>query len=526
MTWFKAMRSALLALLVASAALAAPRPAVTAFLPPTSSDITLQQLALLMEARASELVEETGKVSELHIKQLVRAQQEESFSAALTNPGNADALRQAVGADRAVSFSLEASGDGLLLTGVAVDGTKPKAFSTKLPRAWPAALEQGSVALAKALLGSVPLPKNAKAQPSSGDEGALRLLAACYPVVIRQPLSAETPSILDTAELERAAAACARAEELDPKLSVAHATSALAQAILGGDAAATKSLAALGDGDEALEIYTLARFWLLTRYQSNEAGVAFLGELVKKHPGELIARSYLGDTQFALGAWADAEQTFAAYVALAPSSAWAWGRLSKALARQGRHDEAVAAAKKGFVLSPTSPEARLELGSRLIDAGKPAEARDILQPLARITPAKGEHLLRLGWAHWQQGELDAAQAYFQRAIDVATSPGEWRTRGRASYDVALVEAKRGRKDAAKSALRAALATGLKLREIDPSLTEVVRELERADMTRDAGAPAKPALPREASLFPVDAFGDLDVKAKKPAPPEGLVLFRF
>lgn len=513
--------------ILATAAVAAPRPPVTTFLPPSSTDASLQQLALLMEARASELVEETGKTSELHLKQVVRAINEEGFSADLGDPANADALRMAVGADRAVAFSLEAKDDGLVLSGVTVDGKKPKPFSEKLPKTWATALDKGSAALAKALLAGVPLAKKTSAQPSSTSDEALQELGRCYPVVVRQSLSAETPALLDATELERASAACTKATGLDPKLRFAHAANALAQAILGGDAAAAKSLAALGDTDDMLEVYTLARFWLLTRYQSNEAGVAFLSDVVKKRPGELLARAYLGDTQFVLGAWADAEKTWKAYVELAPASPWAWARLSKALARQGRHDEAIAAARKGFALSPTSPETRLELGSRLIDAGKPAEAEEILEPLARATPARGEHLLRLGWSHWLQGELDPAQAYFQRAIDVATTPGEWRTRGRASYDLALVAAKQGRKDAAKAALKASLATGLKLRELDPSLTEIARELERGDVAKASAPVQKGSLvPREASLFPSDAFGDPDVKAKKPPAPEGLVLYRF
>ena len=85
-----------------------------------------------------------------------------------------------------------------------------------------------------------------------------------------------------------------------------------------------------------------------------------------------------------------------------------------------------------------------------------------------------------------------------------------------------MEAKKGRKDAAKAALKASLATGLKLREVDPSLVELVRELDRAEVAKspDAGAVTERAafLPREASLFPVDRFGDPDPKAKKPPPP--------
>lgn len=522
------MRFALLVVLCGAAAVAAPRSPVVAFLPPSSSDASLQRLALLLEARAAELVEDSNKVSQLHLKQTIRAIQEEGFTGDLMDPRVADALRQAIGADRAVAFSLEPSGDGLMLSGVMVEGKKPRPFTARLPKGWSAALEAGAPALARALLPGIALPKKLTGQPSSTSDEALQQLGACYPVVMRQPLSVDTPSIVDLEELERAAAACQKALELDPKLRFAQAAGALAQAIIGSDAAAAQSLAGLGDSEDSLEIYTLARFWMLTRFQSNEAGVAFLNAVAKKHPGEMIARSYLGETQFALGAWADAEKTFTDYVALVPNSPWAWGRLSKALARQKRHDEAVLAAKKGFVLSPTSPEARLELGSRLIDAGKPAEAIEILEPLSRASPARGEHLLRLGWAHWLNSAPDAAQAYFQRALDVATSPGEWRTRGRASYDLALIEAKKGRPEAAKAALKASLATGYKLREVDPSLVALVRDLERGDLVKDAGvaAPRPAFLPREASLFPVDKFGDPDPSAKKPTPPDGLVLFRF
>jgi tetratricopeptide (TPR) repeat protein len=530
------MRFALLAALGAASAVAAPSTPVVAFLPPYSSDPQLQNLALLIESRASELVEETNKANQVHLKQAVRAIQEEGFAWDLREPKNADGLRQAIGADRAVSFTLEAQGANYVLAGVAVDGKKPKPFSVKLPKTWAGALEKGGPELAKALLAGVPLPKNLAAQPLSSNEEALQQLGACYPVVLKQPLSVDTPALVDTTELEKAAAACDRAFALDPKLRFAAATGALAHAILGVDTNAAKTLSALGETDDMLEIYTLARFWLLTRYQSNEAGVAFLQDVIKRHPNELLARSYLGDTQFALRSWADAEKTFAEYVAIAPNSPWAWGRLSKAQARQGRHDEAIAAAKKGFALSPTSPEARLELGSRLIDAGKLAEAEEILQPLSTLTPARGEHLLRLGWTHWLQGELDAAKAYFQRAVDVATSPGEWRTRGRAHYDLALVAAKQGKRDAAKAALKASLATGFRFRESDPLLVELVRELERPEAAPkgppDAGprgtqyVERPPLLPRESSLFPVDKYGDPDPNAAKPPPPNGLVLFRF
>ena len=246
--------------------------------------------------------------------------------------------------------------------------------------------------------------------------------------------------------------------------------------------------------------------------------------MLKKHPGELIARAFLGDTQFALSDWAGAEKTWREYTALVPSSAWAQGRLSKALARQGKHADAIAAAKRGFALSPTSPEARLELGSRFLDAGNLQEAEETLEPLSRAAKPRAEHLLRLGWAHWLEGELDAADAYFRRAADLATSPGEWRTKGRATYDLALVAAKRGQAADAKAQLKAAYATGYRVKELDPSLTATAKELERDDLTR-AAAP-KPAKQRETSVLPLNLFGEVDPYPKRPPPPEGLVLFRF
>jgi tetratricopeptide (TPR) repeat protein len=520
------MRALALLVVSASVAVAAPRRPVVAFLPPHGVSPELLPLALLIDARASELVEESGTVNELHLKQVHRALDEEGFSGDLLDAKVAESARLALGADRVAAFTLVA-GKQLVMRGLVVDGKKPRPFTATLPTAWSGALEQGSAAVAKALLAGAPLPKKPAAQPGSSNGEALAALGRCYGIVIRQPLGVENPTVLDVTALEGAVAECTRALELDPALRFAQATQALALAILGRDEAAAKALAALGDADDVLEVYTLARFWLLTRYQSNEAGVAFLADVVKRRPGELIARSYLGETQFALGAWADAEKTWRTYVEQAPAAAFGWGRLSKALARQGRHDEAVAAAKKGFAVSPTSAEARLELGSRLLDAGRLQEAQETLEPLAQREPPKGEHLLRLGWAHWLEGELEPARAYFQRAIDVATSPGEWRTRARALYDLALVEAKRGQREAAVQALRGALQGGLKLKDVDPSLASIAREVERAEAPAGKPAPRPAALvPRESSLFPVDAFGEPDVKAKKPPAPEGLILFKF
>lgn len=526
------MRFALAVALASTLAAAAPpqRRPVIALLPATSTAAELQPLGLLVEARASELLEQSGRYSELHLKQVLSMAEQESLSAeAMADLKKSDAARLALGADRVVSVSLEPKDKGLLLTGAIGDGKKVTPFTATLPAAWPQALKDGSDAIARAMLklDGAALPRGA-AEPESRSQEALQALGACAAVVLKQPLGIENPAVLEGHELEGAIAQCAKAVAADPALHYAVAMLALARAIDGDDAAATRDLAGLSEKDGATEAFTLARFWLLTRYQSNEAGVAFLESVAKAHPGELIAREYLAETLGLVGEVPRALAAWDAYLALAPSSPFAHGQRSRALARLGRYDEAIAAAKKAVELDPAGRDARLQLASRYVDAAKHDLAIAALTPLVAQPDARGEHALRLGWAYWLKGDVDAAAKYFKQALDLATRPAEWRTRGRAFYDLALVEAKRGDKDASRVALRAALQTGYKVKQVDPLLLELARDVERAQpgaQGADSGA-RRTLLPRESSLFPVDPYGELDPKAKKPPPPEGLILFRF
>lgn len=524
------MRLALLAALAAGSALAAPaRPPVVALLPPRAEP-ALQPLALLLEARASELVEAGVAATEVHPKQVLRALQEENLTGGdFTADAALEDARRLLGADRVVGFSLTQTGKDLVITGLARDAKKATPFTLKAGATWAKVLDAGAAAIAKALLGKAPPKSRDVPQPASANDEALAAAGRCAQVVHAQPLGVENPVVIDAGDLEAAVKDCGHALELDPELHYAGAALALAQAVLGRNEDATATLAKLGDGDDELELYSLARFWMLTRFQSNEAGVAWLRGVLKKHPGELIARAYLGETLGSLGEWKDAETVWRDYLARAPASPFALARLSKALARQGRHDEAIAAAKEGLALYPKSRELRLEVGSRLIDAGKPADAEVELTPLATSPAVHGEDLLRLGWAHWLQDKVTEAATYFAKALERSTSPGDWRTRGRAQYDLALVAAKRGDAHGALRALKASMQTGFRLKAVDPLLKDAARELERGDgSAADAGAKvASTALvPKDSSLFPVDAFGDPNPKAPKPQPPNGLVLYRF
>jgi len=372
-------------------------------------------------------------------------------------------------------------------------------------------------------------PREAHSKPASSSDEALLALGRCYRFVIHQPLGIDGPSPLDSTEIERAMESCRNAVAIDSSLDLATASLALAEAIWGAEIEATQTLASLDQREEGLLPAWLAQFWLLTRFQSNDAGLAFLGARLERGPNDLLARASLGDALASAGAFARAEAVWRAYLKRAPASAWAYARLSKVLARQRRYPEAVTAAKKGLELSPKSRAARLELGLRLLDADQPLAAREQLKPLAERKPARGTELLALGWAHSRLGQVEQAVSAYERALDAASSDAEWRTRAKAFYELALLEEKRGRPGAARVALRASERTGLKMRLVDPLLAEAAREIERSDSggMMDGGKSAAPPYgPKEASLFPLDRFGEPDPSAPKPPPPEGLAFFRF
>ncbi len=531
------MRLFFVAVLLPGLVLAAPRRPVLAWLPPAGAP-ALKPLGLLVTLRASELVETTGRYTELHVKQALAVAEAEQLDLTKTaDPRALSRAKAALGADRLVLVAVELNAKNqLVLSGQVTDGKKPTPFAVPPCEGWAEVLQKGADAAARAIVSAdgLTLSKKVTVQPDSMSDAALEDLGACTLAVYRQPMGVETPSLLDASELESAVAACARAARADPSLRFATATLALGDAILGDDAGAARALASLGDADDVLEAYSLARFWMLTRFQSNEAGVALLKDVIARHPGELLLRAYLGETLDLLGRHPEALKAWQDYLALAPLSAFAQARLGKSLARLGKYDEAIAATQKALELDPAGVDARLQLGSRYIDAARPRDAIAALQILATPT-ARGEVLLRLGWAQWMTGAIDGAAQLFQQALDRAAAPGEWRTRGRAFYNLALVEAKRGRADAARVSLKASLSTGFRVRDVDPLLAQAARELERGafdgpSSPADAGgqvAVARPTIvPKETSLFPVDAFGEANTRGKKPPPPEGLVLYRF
>jgi tetratricopeptide (TPR) repeat protein len=274
-------------------------------------------------------------------------------------------------------------------------------------------------------------------------------------------------------------------------------------------------LAEVGEQDSGL--YWITRFWLVTRYQSVDAGVGVLRQAITKRPGFLLAQIYLCETLTVSGPEEDSVKACEEAAASTPKGVFPLLRLGRALSMAGKKDEGLKKSQEALALEPPtmkSREASLQLASRLIDANKLNEAISILEQIANDASARGEEILRLGYALQLKGQADQAKALYEKAIGKATAPGEWRTRGRAWYNLAVLHAKAGAKDKAKSALTNSFKTGFTIKAVDPVLNPLATEVAKAV---DAKAAEKP---KEVTLYQVGGSGELEAGPPlKDAPPE-------
>ena len=512
----------------------APPPArlVVAIMPPAGETAAAEELGLMIQSRAAALLAENGEYQEVCVKQILRMAEREGLTAASLATRDAAALAaKRVGASRAAYGRLKADGPAWTLE-LSLTDASGAALEQKLPAENAKAVEVGAAALAKLVAGAdkVKLRENVPALTASDE--ASKSYGACLAVLLKQPIGIENPSIIGEKELAAAAAACRKATSADPKFAPAWSGLALALALQGEDAKAVEALAKVDPKSGYLPLYWLARYWLVTRYQSNEAGAAVLREAIARHPGYLLARGYLGEHLNAVASYEEALVVFKEYAALCPKSPYALTREGYALSHLKRYDEAIAIARRALELEPTSRDLAVELGSRYIDAGQLDKAIETLKPVTAGAGATGEGLLRLGYAYLLKKDLASAEALFRKAEQTATRPAEWRTRGRAKFDFAKVLVLRGDAKTASEVVMEAMREGFKpysLWRADEDLVAIAKKVE-ADLDKEKVAKVnldiRPALPRETSPFAVDAAGEIDPARQRPTPPPGFALIKF
>jgi Flp pilus assembly protein TadD len=491
-----------------------------------------------MQSRASALLAKTGRYHDLHAKQILRVAERERLTAeVLATADGAALVARRLGAQRAIFGTLTRIDGGWTLTASAVTvggkGPRTPGSAVKLPAALPQAVDEGALALARLVAGPDGATIAAPAAPLTRSAEAMAAYASCHATLIRQPIVVETPVVLDEPQLRQAIASCRAAVAADPQFQEARSALGLALALAGQDAEAVEALAKVQQKDNYLPLYWLGRYWLVTRYQSADAGAIALKTAIERHPYFLLAYGYLAEHEHALHHDAAALAAWKAYRTQLPDNNFIGGRISRSLARMGKNDEALAEARASLAKDPTDREASLELASRHLDAGHPDEAIAILRPLADDPQARAELVLRLAYAYLAKGDSTSAEKWLRRAEAAAQRPADWRTRARARLDLGVLLVKAGRTDEGHSLLVSSKRGGLAnyiaaLR--DPELNKMVAQAEAAQaQAAKKGKPIEEVLfapPTEASPFIIDGAGQIITDHNPPTAPRMFEVLRF
>lgn len=112
------------------------------------------------------------------------------------------------------------------------------------------------------------------------------------------------------------------------------------------------------------------------------------------------------------------------------------------------------ATKKEAVAAKAAITAKLNEGRKAVKAKNYAEGIVALQEAKKLSPMNGKILGELGWAHFLNGELEAAERELNAALKHVDNP---KTKGAVLYNLGRVEEKRGEKELAMDLYRQSVA---------------------------------------------------------------------
>ncbi len=165
---------------------------------------------------------------------------------------------------------------------------------------------------------------------------------------------------------------------------------------------------------------------LCSRHKFAE-GLEIANKLHAREPKNLDALATIGDAQFELGRYDDAEATFAALHKLAP--------IPEVVARQANLAETKGDADRALALLGQAAEAALKKGTaqdnawyrvRMADVafqvGKIVEAESLYQNVLKDVPEQHDATFGLGLVRYAQGKQDEALALMERAVAIGPDP--------------------------------------------------------------------------------------------------------
>ena len=193
--------------------------------------------------------------------------------------------------------------------------------------------------------------------------------------------------------------------------------------------------------------------------------------------------------QATAGALDEAAASLRTIIAARPDFTGAYTTAASILIQAGRPAEAVDLLGAARAQGLDSPQIADRLGAAQLAAGRPAEAAAALEPLAAAPAPTIDSLNTLGVAYAELGRAADARRLFDRVLAVdPKSPGTWN-------NVGLLDLHAGRLDAAAAAFRRAVAA-------DPAYTAAWQGLGAALVERDRAA-AIDAWTRVVELAPDD-----------------------
>ncbi len=168
-----------------------------------------------------------------------------------------------------------------------------------------------------------------------------------------------------------------------------------------------------------LEVMGIDSF-LLEDYPAAER---WLTKSVELAPNDAHARYYLGRAKYNQKRFADAVPMFAECLKLDPSDAKAADYLGRSYEALGKTEDALAAYRKAVDLdtgaASGNAEPYLDLGSLLVESGRPGDAVPYLQQAVKIAPGDWRAHRGLGKAYLQLNRLPEAQAELRSAVTLA-----------------------------------------------------------------------------------------------------------
>lgn len=156
-----------------------------------------------------------------------------------------------------------------------------------------------------------------------------------------------------------------------------------------------------------------------------DEAVATLLPCLRRHPDHWPLAAALVDLHEAQGAIGKAIERLTAFVADTPASAEAWHRLAGLWSRGGHRAAAIPAAHRAVALRPEWPAALNRLGG-LLEPDDPAQAEALFARALAADPRRNAARLNLARCLRDRGDLPAAIALLQEAVDRAPDDAQAR----------------------------------------------------------------------------------------------------